>query len=251
MRVAMAELHAAIQFFIRNGITGINITTPLKEKAIEFTNELTSEAETIGSVNTIKFFDGKVIGHNTDAIGFQQSLIHSGYSVNNKNAIIFGAGGAARAVAVGLIRAQCRSILIANRTFEKASRLASWLSDRFPNSAVAPIEWSAVFDNSLQHCQIMVNTTTVGMGHLSDQTVLPTAELLKNDMMVYDLIYRPFKTKLIRQAAEKNISWQNGVDMLICQGFESLKFWIDRERDLDRMLYEESKNLLRRELCRE
>jgi len=251
-RVPVDELNSAIDFFIQNNTSGINITTPLKEKIVALTDELTHEAETIGSVNTIKFLDGKIIGHNTDAIGFQQSLLNSGYVLNDKHAIIFGAGGAARSVAVGLIRAQCQKILIVNRNFDKAIGLVNWVTNRFPNAHVEALRnEDQVIEAALQKCQLLVNATTVGMGSLSDQSVLPSAELLHDNMIVYDLIYRPYRTKLIRQAEQKNIPWQNGIDMLIFQGIESLKFWIDRELTLDHTLYVELRNMLRREVCRE
>ncbi|MCI0493657.1 shikimate dehydrogenase [candidate division KSB1 bacterium] len=251
-RVPVDELNSAIDFFIQNNTSGINITTPLKEKIIPFTDELTTEAETIGSVNTIKFFDGKIIGHNTDAIGFQQSLLKSGYVLKDKQAIIFGAGGAARAIAVGLIRAQCQKISIINRNFEKAIRLANWVTNRFPNASVEALRNEAhIVEAALQKCHLLLNATTIGMGKMSDQSVLASAELLHDNMLVYDLIYRPYRTKLIRQAEQENIPWQNGMDMLIYQGFESLKFWIDRELTLDHTLYVELRNMLRREVCRE
>jgi shikimate dehydrogenase len=251
-RVPVDELSSAVDFFIQNNTSGINITTPLKEKIVALTDELTTEAETIGSVNTIKFFNDKIFGHNTDAIGFQQSLLKSGYVLKDKQTIIFGAGGAARAIAVGLIRAQCQKISIINRNFDKAIGLANWVTNRFPNAHVEALRnENQVIEAALQKCHLIVNTTIVGMGSLADRSILPSAELLHDNMLVYDLIYRPYRTKLIRQAEQKNISWQNGMDMLIYQGFESLKFWIDRELTLDHTLYVELRNMLRREVCRE
>ena len=251
-RVPVDELNAAIDFFIQQNISGINITTPLKEKIVAFTDDLTPEAEIIGSVNTIKFVNGKLIGHNTDAIGFQQSLLHSGYSLNEKQALVFGAGGAARAIVVGLIRASCQKILIVNRNFDKATELVTWLNNRFSNVHIEALGNEVqLVAAALKNCHLIVNTTTVGMGSLSDQSVLTSAELLHDNIMVYDLIYRPYRTKLIRQAEHKNIPWQNGIDMLIYQGIESLKFWIDRELTLDQTLYLELRHKLRREVCRE
>jgi len=251
-RVPVDELNAAIDFFIQQNISGINITTPLKEIIVAFTDELTPEAEIIGSVNTIKFVNGKLIGHNTDAMGFQQSLLNSGYLLNEKQALVFGAGGAARAIVVGLIRASCQKILIVNRNFDKATELVTWLNNRFSNVHVEALSNEVqLVEAALKNCQLIVNTTTVGMGSLSDQSVLTSAELLHDNILVYDLIYRPYRTKLIRQAEQKNIPWQNGIDMLIYQGIESLKFWIDRELTLDQTLYLELRHKLRREVCRE
>lgn len=251
-RVSIDKLESAIEFFIQRGVSGVNVTTPLKEKILEFADELTPEAETIGSVNTIQFYDEKVIGHNTDAIGFQQSLAGFDHFVTNKNAIVFGAGGAARAIVIALIRSRCKEIMIVNRNFAKAFDLAKWATDRFPTAQVEALpSENQIIATALPKCHLLVNATTVGIGNLVDRSVLPPAALLPEKMMVYDLIYRPYRTKLIQQAEQQFLLWQNGLDMLIYQGLESLKFWLGQELTLDHARYTELREMLRRETCRE
>ncbi len=250
--VKAEELEKVINSFIIQGVKGINVTTPHKMEVLKYVAELTQEAESIGSVNTIKVERGKLIGHNTDALGFQASLKILGYSFKNKNVIIFGAGGAARAVAVALIREQCLRIVIVNRNFEMAKKLVEDLS--LLNSE---IEYAALPTNCdeverrIQSSQLLVNATTIGMGNLIDRSILLNVTCLHQDLFIYDLIYRPYKTRLIQQAESRYIRWTNGLDMLILQGIESLKFWIEQDLKLDRSSYTEIKNMLRRKVCLE
>lgn len=251
-QVKIAELGEAIQSFIKEKVNGINVTTPLKGAVLKYVDELTPEANKIGSVNTIKIENKKLIGHNTDAIGFSTSLKVHGFSFKNKNVILFGAGGAARAVTVGLIREQCEKIAIANRTFEKAKTLVNNLSQQFNiiNLDAVRLDGNEVNDH-IKSSQLLVNSTTVGMGRLKDRSILPNPVCLHKDLLVYDLIYRPYRTQLIHQAESYNVQWINGLDMLICQGIESLKFWLNQDLTLERSLYFEIKDLLRREICQE
>lgn len=250
--VKLTDLDDAIKSFIKEGVTGINVTTPHKKNVLKFVDKFTPEAETIGSVNTIKFENNKIIGHNTDAIGFQASLRILNYSFKDKNAIIFGAGGAARAVVAALIREQCRRIILTNRSFEKARQLVeqSLRQSLKIETRAIPIDSEEIYE-LIASSQLLVNTTTVGMGNLIDKSILPDRIYLHHDLLVYDLIYRPYQTKLIQQAESANVTWVNGLDMLILQGIESLKFWIGKNLTLDDQGYAVLKEKLRREVCQE
>ncbi len=251
-RVRTEELDHAVKTFIHEGVNGVNVTTPHKKEVLKYINVLTDEAKNIGSVNTIKIKNNKLIGHNTDAIGFQASLQILNFSFKNKNAIIFGAGGAARAVVFALIREKCNSIVISNRNLEKAKELMQDFSQSFPR-----IEFAAIPVNSeeieriIKSSQLLVNATTVGMGDLSENSILPNTNCLHKDLLVYDLVYRPYQTKLIQQADSCGAPRINGLDMLILQGIESLKFWVDQDLLLDSSSYALIKHKLRREVCQE
>ena len=251
-QVKLNDLDDTINSFIDEGVTGINVTTPHKKNVLKFIDKFMPEAEAIGVVNTIKFENDKKIGHNTDAIGFQASLRILNYSVKHKNAIIFGAGGATRAVVVALIREECRRIIITNRNFEKARKLVEDFSQPFSKIEIMaiPLNSEEIY-GMIASSQLLVNTTTVGMGNLINDSILPDANYLHKDLLVYDLIYRPYKTRLIQQAESYNVPWINGLDMLILQGFESLKFWIGKDFILDSSSYAVIKDKLRREVCQE
>jgi len=251
-RVRAESLAEAMKFFLIDNAKGFNVTTPHKRAVLKYINHLTPEAEAIGGVNTIKIEHGKFAGHNTDAIGFQNSLRLQNYSFKDQSAIIFGAGGAARAVTMALIREQCSRITIINRNVEKAEKMVTDFLRRF-----AKIEFAALPLNSdkineiIKSAQLLVNATTVGMGDLINDSILPGTDGLHHDLLVYDLIYRPYKTRLIQQAERYGVPGMNGLDMLILQGIESLKFWTERDLVLDSSSYAEVKNLLRREICQE
>jgi len=250
--VKLNDLDDAIKSFSDEGVTGINVTTPHKKNVLKFVDKFTPEAETIGSVNTIKFENDKIIGHNTDAIGFQASLRVLNYSFRDKNVIIFGAGGAARAVVVALMREQCRRIILTNRNFEKAKQLAENFSQLFSKNKITaiPTNGEEIF-KLIASSQLLVNATTVGMGNLMNDSILPDQNYLHQDLLVYDLIYRPYQTRLIQQAISANVPWANGMDMLMLQGIESLRFWIDKDLILDDPSYALIKEKLRREVCQE
>ena len=251
-QIELNELDDTIKSFIDEGVSGINVTTPHKKNVLKFIDEFTPEAKTIGSVNTIKFENDKLIGHNTDAIGFQASLQNLNCSVKQKNAVIFGAGGAAQAVVVALIREKYRRIILINRNFEKAKKLAEYFSWSSSKIEIMPIPLnSEEIHGLISSAQLLVNTTTVGMGDLIYESILPGESYLHKNLLVYDLIYRPYKTRLIQQAESQNVPWVNGLDMLLLQGIESLKFWIEKDLELDASNFEEIKEKLRRELCQE
>ncbi|UCE05490.1 MAG: shikimate dehydrogenase [bacterium] len=251
-QVKVDKLGQVIKTFINEGVNGINVTSPHKKTVLKYIDELTSEAESIGSVNTIKFENGKLIGHNTDAIGFQTSLRVLGHRFENKNAIIFGAGGAARAVVVALIREQCKKIVISNRSLDKAKALVDDLSYRYTGIELIAVSQEFTEINSvIKSSQLLINATTIGMGDLINASILSNTDCLHKDLLVYDLIYRPYQTELLYQAESCNIPWINGMDMLIFQGIESLKFWTKRDLIIDDSIYSMIKSILRREVCQE
>lgn len=251
-QVRSNELDGAMISFINQRVTGINVTAPLKNQVLKYINKLTNEAENIGSVNTIKIEQDNLIGHNTDAIGFQTTLRVINYSFKTKNATVVGAGGAARSIVAALIREQCKRIIICNRNLNKAARLVADFSQRYsePEFSVISIDSQALRD-AIKSSQLLVNATTVGMGQLIGKTILPATDCLHDDLLVYDLIYRPYKTRLIEQAESCGVRWMNGIDMLILQGIESLKFWSGQNLKLDSSSYALIKNMLRREVCQE
>ena len=250
--VRIDQLDNAVRSFIEQGVTGINVTTPHKNEVIKFIDEFTAEAEQVGSVNTIKIKNGRLIGHNTDAIGFETSLQRINFQLENKKAVVFGAGGAARAIVAALARGNCSEIVVCNRHLEKARNLVDKFSgsSAFTMFSILPID-SQGFGKAIRSAHLLVNATTVGMSGTIEQSPLNQAGQLHEKLLVYDLIYRPYKTKLILQAEQKGVPWMNGIDMLIFQGFESLKFWIEKELVLDDAIYAEVRKLLRSELCQE
>ncbi len=251
-RVEIAALGPTLAELIHHGVRGINVTTPLKTEVLQFLTAMTPEARTIGSVNTIRIDGGQLIGHNTDATGFQTSLQVAGWSVRNKTALILGAGGAARAVAVALVREGCRQIVVANRSSEKAQQLIDDLTGQVRQNSLIAIGWDqGTIGTHLASASLLVNATTIGMARSADEPILPLPKLLPKELMVYDLIYRPYRTPLLRQAEQQQLPFMNGLAMLIYQGIASLGFWIGKNLVLNDQLYSEIADRLRREICQE
>ena len=210
------------------GIGGINCTIPHKEALLPLMDELSEEAAFIGAVNTIVFSDGRRIGHNTDAPGFLASLRAEGADPAGKEVLVLGAGGSARAVVVALARSGAR-VTVANRTVERAEELASQLNAKFHANAVRAIELRAeVLGPTVAGADIIVNTTSLGMNpHSEGMPELPV-DRIRPDAFVYDLIYNPLETRLLREARQRGARGAHGAGMLARQGALALELWTGR-----------------------
>jgi len=202
-------------------IHGLNVTIPHKQNVIPFLDELTPTARAIGAVNTIYFRENKLIGDNTDAAGFlsdlKRFLTTETQRHGDLNALVFGAGGSARAVAYALVNDGCR-LTISARRMEQAQQLAS----SFPNYE---IRITPLSDLQLSTFNLLVNTTPVGMTPNTDQSLLLENVILPKDMMIYDLVYNPRETKLVKDARTKGLSATTGLGMLIEQAALAFELW--------------------------
>jgi shikimate dehydrogenase len=209
---------------VRSGeITGLNVTIPHKQNVIQFLDELAPTAKAIGAVNTIYLRDDKLIGDNTDAPGFLSDLKNfvnkeKGAQVN-KSALVLGAGGSARAVVYALGN-DGWNITIAARRFEQAGQLSA----SFPDY---PLQITA-FENlksPVSTLSLLVNTTPLGMTPNTDQSPLPENAILPSHIMIYDLVYNPRETKLVRIARAQGLRATTGFGMLIEQAALSFRIW--------------------------
>lgn len=222
---------------------GANITVPYKEAVMHLVDEADDLASLIGAVNTVVNRDGKLVGFNTDAHGFLRALREdSKFDPDSKRVVVLGAGGGARAVGFALLREHIASLAIANRTLERAQTLAQCLSeyavDNGINTETVALPWqNPRLIEAVRHCQLLVNCTTFGMRHSpqEDQSPLATGSIPK-DALVYDLVYNPSETPLLRTAREAGAGVLGGLPMLVYQGAASFKLWTGREAPLDIML---------------
>jgi shikimate dehydrogenase len=226
------QLEAALKGMAAVGAPGVNLTIPLKEHAPPLLNWLSPEARRIGAVNTVRFVDGRLEGHNTDAPGFLQSLRSLGFEPAGKHCVVLGAGGSARAVAVALQSSGAR-VTLSNRTQERANELARVLNEGGGDSetpeavTVTPMEAGAL-ERTLAAADLLVNTTSVGMSpHADDPPPVP-ATALHPRLFVYDLIYNPAETRLLTAARQCGARTCNGVAMLAHQGALALEIWTGR-----------------------
>lgn len=208
---------------IRTGeITGLNVTIPYKQNVIELMDELTPTAQAIGAVNTIYLRDEKLIGDNTDAPGFLSDLKRfisdSGMRIeNHKSALVLGAGGSARAVVYALVN-EGWEVTIAARRLEQAEQLAR----SFPNYQL-PI--TTFTDLQPLTFDLLVNTTPIGMTPNTDQSPLPEKQSLPSSAFIYDLVYNPHETKLVRDARSQGMQATTGLGMLIEQAVIAFEIW--------------------------
>lgn len=201
--------------------SGFNVTIPFKEKIIDFLDEIDPISRKIGAINTVKVIEKKWIGYNTDYIGFIRPL--KSEIQHLKSALVIGAGGAAKAIVYSLIeKTSISEIYIANRTIARAESLTAEIV--CPDNIKLSIISLKQIENICQPIDLVVNTTNVGMGKLIDETPIENLEKLPNSV-IYDLIYNPKNTKLLRLAEMRGHQIINGLPMLIFQAEESFKIW--------------------------
>ena len=204
------------------GIVGFNVTIPHKIEIMKYLEEIDRDAQLIGAVNTIKIENGRAIGYNTDGIGARKALEEEIGKVKDKNIIIYGAGGAARAVAFEL--AKNNNIIIANRTIEKAEKLAKEIAEKLGKEFGREVKFDSL-DADLEGVDIVINATPIGMYPNVNVEPIVKADKLREDMVVMDLIYNPLETVLLKEAKKVGAKAINGLGMLIYQGAIAFKIW--------------------------
>lgn len=233
MPVAPEDLSDAVRGLKASGFIGWNVTIPHKTAIMEFLDEIDEDARAIGAVNTVVIRDGKLKGYNTDIIGFCDGLHEKNVSLKGKSAVVLGAGGAARAILRGLIKEGVSDITIAVRSPKKALPVANEISEYIPCHVV---DWlSKEMKEALSSAALVVNTTPLGMAPKTDDMPPIDWDALAPSAFVYDIIYTPGETKLLREARLHGHDIQNGVPMLVGQGAAALSMWLDVAPDRNAM----------------
>jgi len=229
------------------GIYGLNVTMPHKISVIKYLDELDERADRIKSVNTILNRNGKLIGYTTDGIGVLNALKYNGIDPKGKKVVILGAGGAARSASYALSEV-AGELVILNRTIERARNLASKVRKLIGSHV--NVKWDGLTEESLRReireADILINATPVGMSPDVNGTLVEK-RLLHPDMVVFDMIYHPLKTRLLREAEEVGAKTINGLSMLIHQGAASFKIWTGVEAPVDVMMKAAEEEIRRRE----
>jgi shikimate dehydrogenase len=222
--VPRGKLGEAIEGLKVLGVVGVNVTIPHKQRALELADRRSEEAELIGAANTLIFREGEVFADNTDGRGFIRALQTAGIDPSGcEKALVLGAGGTSRAVCVALAREGVAEITVANRTVERAERLAEFISKELGIEIKAiPLEEERLREEIVSS-DLLVNTTSVGMK--PDDPMLVSPDWLHPRLSVYDVIYTPPETKLIAAAREMGLRCAGGVDMLVFQGAISFEEW--------------------------
>jgi shikimate dehydrogenase len=237
------ELRSALIFLRDLDFVGLNLTVPHKIAGFAQIDELDERAKRCGAVNTIRIRDGKAIGSNTDGEGFVRAIREKfSVDVRDLRVLLLGAGGGTgRAIAWQCALENCERLVLVNRTLEKAKALADQLRSFFagprvlgPAARLQAIDWNeTTMRAQMADVDLVVNATPLGLNP-SDPPPIP-ARLLMPHHMLFDAVYGPSKTRLLRTADEAGARGANGLSMLLHQGALAFEFWFDREAPLDAM----------------
>ncbi len=213
-------------------ILGLSVTIPHKTRVISHLDSLSDEAAAIGAVNAIALAGGKLAGHNTDVHGIVAALAPHRRGLRGRSALIFGAGGAARAVAYALLNElEMAQITVAARSIARARRLIHDLQDHWPAPRATSGAFAPIVDlkSAISDAALIVNATPLGGMGLVDRSPLPPRVRLSRDTIVFDLVYRPRMTKFLKQARQSGCcALVGGWPMLVTQAEASFRIWTGR-----------------------
>jgi len=229
-RVCREELQNAVAGLRALNVVGLNVTIPHKVAVMSFLDKLDPLAERIGAVNTIVNDDGVLTGYNTDAPGFLQTMRSKNIEPEGKNIVILGAGGASKGISFILAGAGA-SLVILNRTRSRAEELAAQVSQIYQRQVEVVALNKKNMARALDGADILVNTTSVGMVPGIEQTPVP-AGLLKPRLVVFDIVYNPLETRLLREAKAAGARTIDGLDMLVGQGALAFEKWTGQKAPL-------------------
>ena len=214
------------------GIRGSNVSMPNKQAIIPYLDEISPEAKLIGAVNTVTNKDGKghLVGYNTDGIGAIKALEDEGVTVKDQSITLTGAGGAATAIAFDGAK-ELYIFNINDDVFENAKETAKKINDNTNcRATVTDLADQAAFKSAIQKSSIYIDATSVGMKPLQEQSLINDPEMIRSDLVVFDVVYAPRETKLLRFAKEHGAKKViNGLGMMLYQGAAAFQLFTDEE----------------------
>ncbi len=234
METEQEDLVSRIKYLRSNGFQGFNVTIPLKVPVTLFLSGVDNAANVAGSANTIKILpDSTMFGYNTDVYGFVEAIPEDfREEIQGKEIAVLGNGGAARAIGVGLSILKASKIDFYARNIINASEMVTALRQNFPDVEMNCLQIESLKD--ISKYKMLVNTTPIGMRSKAmglspiDEEVIKTTD--KNSV-IYDIVYNPLKTELIKTAKKHGIRTIQGLDMLIYQGAKAFEIWTGKKPD--------------------
>lgn len=239
--VGNEQLEDVIKGFRALNLRGWNVSMPNKMKIIPYLDELSPAAKFDGAVNTVVNENGKLIGHNTDGVGYVRGLKEAGVDITDKKMVLLGAGGAATAIAIQTALDGLAEISIFNcedQFTENAKRNVRVINEEMENinckAHFYPLEDTEKLKEEISTCDILTNATGVGMNPLEGKSLITDASWLRKDLVVSDTIYSPRKTKLLELAEEAGCKAAiNGLNMMLFQGAKAFEIWFGKEMPID------------------
>jgi len=228
MNVIEEDFGTVVKGVSKMNFAGLTITIPYKLEIIKYLDKIDHLAEIIGAVNTVKIEDGKLRGFNTDGEGFVRGLeADRDVNVVENTFFIVGAGGVSRAITTVLASRKPKKIYLANRTFEKAKEICDKVNREVYGCCI-PLPLNENIKSYAGQATILINTTNIGMPPFDGQTPIDPS-LLKKNMLVADVIYKPRKTKMLEEAEKRGCRIINGQSLLLHQGKIAFNIWTDLE----------------------
>lgn len=229
---------------------GCNLSMPNKQRALEYVDQISEEAQLIGAINTVVNSEGNLIGHNTDGRGFIKSLESENVSVKDKRVTVLGSGGAGLSIIVALALSDVREIKVFKRlndSFETVNDKLKFIAEQTGcEIELFPLGSGDRLTKEISMSDILVNTTSVGMGKNSSESLVNDTSCLTPSLVVVDIIYNPKETRLLADARVKGCQTINGLGMLIYQAAEAFKLWTGQDmpvEDVKKAILEHERNL--------
>ena len=230
-RVAPEELKTFIDLARAVGFNGLNLTYPLKDAVLRFVDETTTAVKAIGASNILKATEAGITAHNSDAAGTALALEQlAGVKLSGKRACVFGAGGAGRAAAYGLLSTGAHAVTFAVRDQSRAEASIQPLRRAFPNKTIYCSN-----GRQLEDVDIIINATPVGMAGVEAATVIEDDSVIESHHVVFDFVYHPQETPLIKAAKRRGARTVDGLALLVAQAKAGFEFWTGNEFSLAEM----------------
>ena len=228
-KISAGELAAGIDSLKKIKIAGFNVTIPHKIEIMKFLDDMDTTSKVIGAVNTVSNENGKLKGYNTDMIGFLDPIKKKNLTIKDSQVLLLGAGGAARAILTAMIKEKASKITIVNRTQENANKLADFAKKIGGNVDTVSIEKA---NELVGDYKFIINSTSIGMKN--EPSPISTRNISKNSV-VYDIVYQPINTDLIKKSKENGATIIYGYEMLLSQAACSFEIWHKMEAPYDVM----------------
>lgn len=235
-----STLEEAVRGLRTLNVKGFNLTMPNKNKILEYLDDLSPAARLIGAVNTVENREGRLIGHNTDGIGFMRSVKECGINIKGKTMTLMGIGGAATAICAQAALDGIDTIhIFARMTSRHLPRIQKLAAELTTETSCTILIHDNQNLNELKSCikesRLFVNATSVGMAPDTDACILPDSSYLYPELAVADIIYNPWETRLLSMAKEAGCTVFNGYSMLLYQGAEAFRIWTGQEMPVEQV----------------
>lgn len=231
------QMEDAVKALKLLNVRGFNCTMPDKIRMFELADRLTPAAELIGAVNTVVNEDGEFVGYNTDGVGFVEAVKDCGYDIKGKKMTILGAGGAATAMAVQAALDGVKELAIFNRKSRSWNRGQQLVDNINAKTECKAVLYDLDDENMLRQqtadSYILVNGTPSGMAPNTDATPISDVTMLHEGLIIYDAIYNPRETRLMKEGRDRGCKVHNGMYMLLYQGAEAFRLWTGQKMPVE------------------